>query len=81
MDLGRALRYYREINKYTQWEISSKAGVNEKYYGRIERNESSPTINKVEMICEALDMEVSCLIKKAEEIELNRSSKEYEQNK
>ncbi len=66
MDLGRALRYYREIREYTQWELAEKAGINEKYYGKIERNESSPTIKKLEYICEALKIQVSELIETAE---------------
>lgn len=73
MDLGRALRYYREMKKCTQWELASKAGVNEKYYGKVERNESSPTIYRLELICKGLNIEVSTLIKKAEEFSYDKN--------
>lgn len=58
MEIGRIIKYYRELNNLTQLQLAEKADINEKYYGRIERDESSPTINKVENICKALDIEM-----------------------
>lgn len=38
----------------TQEQLADMAEVNEKYYGRIERNESCPTITVLEKLCKAL---------------------------
>ena len=42
----------------TQEELAYKAGINEKYYGRLERNKSFPTIDKLEKICIALNTDI-----------------------
>ena len=48
MDIGNKLKAYRLSFNLTQEELSAyKAGINEKYYGRLERNESCPTIRKI----------------------------------
>lgn len=54
MNIGIALKYYRKLNNQTQNKIAEMADVNEKYYGKIERNESSPTVDILEKICLAL---------------------------
>lgn len=50
MNIGKRLKAYREYHQLTQEDLATKAGVNEKYYGRIERNESCPTVDKLEKI-------------------------------
>lgn len=42
----------------TQEELAYKAGINEKYYVRLERNKSFPTIDKLEKICIALNTDI-----------------------
>ena len=59
MDFGKQLKNYRLIKKLSQEEIASRAGLNEKYYGRLERNESNPTINMLEKICNALGIDLA----------------------
>ena len=59
MNIGKRLKAYREYHQVTQEDLATKAGVNEKYYGRIERNESCPTVDKLEKICTALGIELS----------------------
>lgn len=66
MNIGRALKYYRKMRNLTQFELASKSGVDDKYYGRIERNESSPTIKILDMVCTELDVKTSNLIRLAE---------------
>lgn len=56
MDIGRIVRYYRSLHNLTQSDVAERSGINEKYLGRIERNESVPTIDKVEQICLAFDI-------------------------
>lgn len=62
MNIGDKIRKYRLKNNMTQSELAEKAGINEKYYGKIERNESSPTINIVEKIAKALDVDIKQLL-------------------
>lgn len=59
MNVGIMLRYYRKLYKMTQSEVAELSGINEKYLGRIERNESVPTIDKLEQLCTAFDIRVS----------------------
>ena len=51
----RTLRYFRIQRGFTQEDLAHAANINEKYYGRIERGESSPTIAIFFCICNALD--------------------------
>ena len=62
MKIGSALKYYRNLYKFTQSEVAELSGINEKYLGRIERNESVPTIDKVEQLCLAFDIRLSDLL-------------------
>lgn len=61
MVIGKYLRYYRQLCKMTQSQIAEKAGINDKYYGELERDESSPTVNTLEKICNAMNIEVKDL--------------------
>ena len=47
MNIGKRLKAYREYHQLTQEDLATKAGVNEKYYGRIERNESCPNYSYI----------------------------------
>lgn len=58
MDIGNKLKTYRLFFNLTQEELAYKSGINEKYYGRLERNESCPTIEKLENICNALNIDI-----------------------
>lgn len=58
MDIGNTLKIYRQHAGLTQEELAYKAGLNEKYYGRIERNESCPTLEKLQKVCAALNIDI-----------------------
>lgn len=58
MNVGKNIRAYRELRGHSQEELADRARINEKYYGRIERNESCPTIEMLEKICDALDIDI-----------------------
>lgn len=62
MEIGKALRYYRKLGKLTQAQVADMAGVNEKYYGEIERGESSPTIERLELISFSLGVNIQQLV-------------------
>ena len=67
MGIGRALKYYRALYHLTQSEVAELSGINEKYLGRIERDESVPTIDKVEQLCLAFDIRLSDMLMAAPE--------------
>lgn len=58
MNVGNKLKGYRLFFNLSQEELAYKAGLNEKYYGRLERNESCPTIEKLQQICTALNIDI-----------------------
>ena len=62
MEIGKILKHYRCLHGLTQTEVAEIAGINEKYYGRLERDESVPTLDKVEMLCQAFDIRVIDLL-------------------
>ena len=62
MNLGDALKYYRKLSQMTQVQVAETAGVNEKYYGEIERGESSPTIARLELISYSLGVNIQQLV-------------------
>lgn len=58
MDIGNKLKAYRLFFNLTQEELAYKAGINEKYYGKLERNESCPTVETIEKINSALNTDI-----------------------
>ncbi len=62
MNIGNALKYYRKLGRMTQAQVAETAGVNEKYYGEIERGESSPTIDRLELISYSLEINIQQLV-------------------
>lgn len=50
------LRQIRKERFFTQEDLAEAAGINEKYYGKIERGESSPTLTVFFLLCSALDI-------------------------
>ncbi|MGB2785617.1 MULTISPECIES: helix-turn-helix domain-containing protein [Psychrobacter] len=59
MKIGKTLKNYRQSYNFTQVKLAEYADLNEKYYGQIERNECSPTIEVLGRICDALDITMS----------------------
>ena len=58
MDIAARIKKYRQYLGLTQEQLASKAEINEKYYGRIERGESCPTIDYVVKLCDAMEMDI-----------------------
>lgn len=58
-DVGKRLKQLRAYYGMTQNQIAEKARIDYKYYGRIERNESAPTVKVIEKICKGLDIPLS----------------------
>lgn len=62
MNIGEKIKVYRIANNLTQYQLAVKSEINEKYYGKIERNEASPTINTLEKIAKALNIDIKKLL-------------------
>ena len=62
MNIGCALKYYRKIGRLTQVQVAENADMNEKYYGELERNEFSPTLDKLEKISSALGVNIQQIV-------------------
>lgn len=58
MNIAQRIKIYRKYLGMTQEMLASKAGINEKYYGRIERGESCPTVDYVIKLCDAMEIDV-----------------------
>ena len=56
--IGEKLKIFRLKRGLSQYTLAEKSGINEKYYGRIERNESCPTIEVLNKICKALEIDL-----------------------
>lgn len=59
MKLGKVIKFYRTQSGFKQAELADLAGINDKYYGKIERDESSPTVEKLHLIVTALSISMS----------------------
>lgn len=58
MKFSDRIKIYRKYLGLTQETIASRAKINEKYYGRIERGESCPTIEFAVRICDAMEIDI-----------------------
>jgi len=63
------LLIYREYHNYDQKEFALMVGMHPTYYGRVERGESSISLDKQQNIAEALNIPISKLFKMAEGVE------------
>jgi transcriptional regulator with XRE-family HTH domain len=68
--LGFAIRERREDQKLTIEQLAAKAGVDTSYLSGIERLGRNPSWNKLTRIIQALDVDASDLIERAEQIAL-----------
>lgn len=57
------LRYYRLQNKLTQEELAEKVDLSAKYISDLERSEFSPSLEKLDKLAEALNVETYKLLK------------------
>lgn len=58
---GNRLKNLRKKRGLSQEEVSNKAGLDRTYEGKIERGERSPSLETVEKIAEALDVDIKAL--------------------
>ncbi len=56
IDLGNALKTTRKLKNLTQEKVAEYAQIDEKHYGRIERNICYPKLDTLLSICSALQI-------------------------
>jgi transcriptional regulator with XRE-family HTH domain len=54
--VARNLRRLRKKRGLSQEELADRAGLNRNYVGMIEREENAPTVDALEQIAKALDI-------------------------
>lgn len=54
--IGKKLKEYRKKTNFTQEEISSKAGIDEKHYGKLERGVFLPSLETFFKLVEILNI-------------------------
>ena len=60
------IKYYRYVNGFSQEKLAELANVSSRYMTDIERGKHCPTINKLERIANALNIEPFVLFKNIE---------------
>jgi transcriptional regulator with XRE-family HTH domain len=62
--VARNIRLIRHANGLSQEELASRAGINRNYVGMIERCENSPTIEVIERLADALNVDPMQLLQR-----------------
>ena len=61
------VKYYRQINKLTQEELSEITGISSDYLSEIERGKKTPSFKRIELLANGLKIEAYKLFKKIDE--------------
>jgi len=59
---AKNLRLYRREAKLSQERLAEFSGLDRNYIGKLEREESSPTLDTIEALSLALQIDVECLL-------------------
>lgn len=62
MNYGKAIKTIRSIREVSQTELSEKAQLSKSYLSKIESGQSIPTLDKLELIADALDVPFYLLV-------------------
>jgi transcriptional regulator with XRE-family HTH domain len=62
--VARNLRLLRQACGLTQEQLADRAGLDRNYVGKLEREENSPTVDTLEAIALALQVDVEWLIRR-----------------
>ena len=57
--LGTKIAYLRKSRRFSQEKLAEKTEISEIYIGEIERGDANPTLEKLKLIANALDVEIS----------------------
>lgn len=77
--IGYSIRRLRKSKKTTLKELSEKAGLSIGYLSNLERNVTSPTLQNIQIVCEALDTSITDLLEKNAEnrIVVRKSDRDF----
>ena len=62
--VAQNLRRLRQDRGLTQEELADRAGLNRNYVGMVEREENAPTVDTLEALAKAMDIEPTMLLVK-----------------
>lgn len=66
MNIGKAIKYFRNMRKLTVTELSDMCGLSQPAISQIENGKRDPSQESIESIAKALNVSVNELVKKAE---------------
>ena len=70
--VGQRIRNYRVRSKLSQEQLAERSGCHPTYIGQVERGEKNATLESIAKIAAALDVPLSQLFEKLEDIGLQR---------
>lgn len=62
--VAQNLRRLRQDRGLTQEELADRAGLNRNYVGMVEREENAPTVDTLEALAKAMDIDPTALLVK-----------------
>ena len=62
--VARNLRRLRKERGLSQEELADRSDLNRNYVGMIEREENAPTVDAIEQLADALDVDVTAFFRK-----------------
>jgi len=78
MKINQAVTYYRELCGMSEYKLGERTNIHRASLNRLCNNEEcNPTMLTLEVICRALNMKVSDLIIKAEELDIKEQCAEF----
>ncbi len=63
VQFGKKVRHERRKQRLSQEQLAEKAGLHRTYIGMIERAEKNITLENINKICKALDLDLSAIFK------------------
>jgi transcriptional regulator with XRE-family HTH domain len=62
LNIGENIKKFRELKNMTREEMADHLGLSVSAYGKIERNETDPTISRIQQIAQVLQVELAQIL-------------------
>lgn len=72
--IGEAIRNLRVNQGFSQEKLAFKAGITPSYLGQVERGEKSPTLDTLDKVAQALNIEIAELFKSNTDTKMNKDT-------
>ena len=72
MNVGQAIIALRKEKKFSQEQLAFDAGISRHFMYRIEKNLASPTVKTLEKLAQAMQIQPSEILIRAQEIPLSK---------